>query len=148
MPEFDQNVLIRIVGELRKSIRHLSTLSHVDEAQFAADVDKAASAKYHFIVAIEACIDLCNHVISRNRLRVPEDYGDTFRVMAEAGALPPEFAEELVAMGKFRNRLVHLYWEVDDRQVHQLLRNRLPDFSRFLKALAEYLGLSDILEDV
>ena len=75
---------------------------------------------------------------------MPEDYGDTFRVMAEAGALPPEFSEELVGMGKFRNRLVHLYWEVDDRQVHRLLCERLPDFNRFLRAMANYLGLEDI----
>jgi len=146
MPKFDQNVLIRIVGELRKGVRRLSALAQVDEDRFVKDDDKVASAKYHFIVAIEACIDLCNHVISRNGLRVPEDYGDTFRVMAEAGALPPEFSEELVGMGKFRNRLVHLYWEVDDRQVHRLLRERLPDFHRFLKAMANYLGLEDINE--
>jgi uncharacterized protein YutE (UPF0331/DUF86 family) len=146
MPKFDQNVLIRLVGELRKSIRRLTVLSQVDENQFVTDADKVASAKYHFIVAIEVCIDLCNHVISRNRLRVPEDYGDTFRVMAEAGALSPEFAEELVAMGKFRNRLVHLYWEVDDRQVHQFLCSRLSDFSRFLSAMTEHLGLSDMSE--
>jgi len=146
VPKFDQNVLIRIVGELRKSVQRLSVLSQVHEDLFVTDADKVASAKYHFIVAIEACIDFCNHVISRNGLRVPEDYGDTFRVMAEAGALPPEFAEELVSMGKFRNRLVHLYWEVDDSQVHQLLRSRLSDFNRFLRAMAEYLGLSDIAE--
>jgi uncharacterized protein YutE (UPF0331/DUF86 family) len=114
--------------------------------QFVADTDKVASAKYHFIVAIEACIDLCNHVISRNRLRVPEDYGDTFHVMAEAGALPPEFAEDLTAMGKFRNRLVHLYWKVDDRQVHQFLHSRLPVFNRFMREMGTYLGLDTLVE--
>jgi len=102
--------------------------------------------RYHFIVAIEACIDLCNHLISRNSFRVPEDYGDTFRVMAEVGALSPEFAELLVSMGKFRNRLVHLYWEVDDRQVHQFLCSRLQDFRRFLKEMAQYLALCEIAE--
>jgi uncharacterized protein YutE (UPF0331/DUF86 family) len=49
-------------------------------------------------------------------------------------------------MGKFRNRLVHLYWEVDDRQVHQFLGSRLQDFRRFLKELAQYLALSEIAE--
>jgi len=37
------------------------------------DPDKIGSAKYHFIVAIESAIDMCNHVISRNGYRVPED---------------------------------------------------------------------------
>jgi uncharacterized protein YutE (UPF0331/DUF86 family) len=146
VPKFDHNVLIRITTELRSSVQRLSVLARLDVDQFVADTDKVASAKYHFIVAIEACIDLCNHVISRNRLRVPEDYGDTFHVMAEAGALPPEFAEDLTAMGKFRNRLVHLYWKVDDRQVHQFLHSRLPVFNRFMREMGTYLGLDTLVE--
>jgi len=31
-------------------------------------------------------------------------------------------------------------------QVHQFLCNRLPDFKRFLKAMAQYLALSEIAE--
>lgn len=66
--------------------------------------------------------------------------------MAEVGALSPEFAEVLASMEKFRNRLVHLYWKVDDRQMHQFLCSRLQDFRRFLKEMAQYLALSEIPE--
>jgi uncharacterized protein YutE (UPF0331/DUF86 family) len=83
---------------------------------------------------------MCNHVISQNGLRVPEDYADTFRVMAEAGALENGFAQQLRNMAKFRNRLVHLYWEVDDRQVHEILTTRLDDFKTFLDRLSKFLG--------
>ena len=44
MPKFDENVLIRIVGELRKRVRRLSALAQVDEVQFLKDDDKVASA--------------------------------------------------------------------------------------------------------
>jgi len=44
---FDQNVLIRIVGELRKSVQRLSALAGIMEDRFVADADKVASAKYH-----------------------------------------------------------------------------------------------------
>ena len=144
MPEFDRDIVLRLVSELRRSIERLEHLSRLGEPDFLKDADKIGSAKYNFIVAIESCIDLCNHVISRNRLRAPEDYGDTFRVLAESNMLPASFADELVAMAKFRNRLVHLYWEVGDRQVHEILNSRLPDFTRFLTFLAEYLGWKDI----
>jgi uncharacterized protein YutE (UPF0331/DUF86 family) len=146
MPAYDQNVVIRKCGELRKNVRRLQALSTNSQEQFVNDPDKVASAKYHFIVAIEACIDLCNHIIARNRFRVPEDYGDTFRVMAEVGALSAEFAEELVKMGKFRNRLVHLYWEVDDRQVQQLVCSRTRDFGKLISAIATYLELSNVAD--
>ncbi len=139
MPAFDQDVVARLISELRKNLDRLKILSQLDATAFLNDPDKIASAKYHFIIAIECAIDLCNHLISRNGLRVPEDYGDTFRVLAESGVLEVSFAEELGAMAKFRNRLVHLYWEVDDRQVHSLLTSRLGDLSRFLEAMAGYL---------
>ena len=144
MPEFDRDVVLRLVSELRKSIERLEHLSRLEAPDFLKDPDKIGSAKYNFIVAIESCIDLCNHVISRSRLRAPEDYGDTFRVLAEAQIFPTSFADELVAMAKFRNRLVHLYWEVGDRQVHEILKSRLPDFSRFLKCLSDSLGWEDV----
>ena len=83
---------------------------------------------------------MCNHVISRNGFRIPEDYGDTFTVMGEVGAIEKGFAEELVKMAKFRNRLVHLYWEIDDHQLYEILQTRLDDFKQFLDSLSEFLG--------
>lgn len=139
MPIFDPDVVTRLISELRKSLDRLRALSQLDENAFIADPDKLASAKYHFIIAIESGIDLCNHLIARNGYRAPEDYGDTFRVMADAGALSPAFAEDLAAMAKFRNRLVHLYWEVDDRQVYAIMQGRLGDLSRFLETVAGFL---------
>ena len=83
---------------------------------------------------------MCSHVISRNGFRAPEDYSDTFRVMGEEGALTPDFANKLVHMAKFRNRLVHLYWEIDDMLIYELLNERLSDFKKFLDALSGFLG--------
>jgi uncharacterized protein YutE (UPF0331/DUF86 family) len=83
---------------------------------------------------------MCNHIITQNGFRVPEDYADTFRVMAEARALENGFAQQLRSMAKFRNRLVHLYWEVNDRQVQEILQSRLDDFKTFLDSLSTFLG--------
>jgi len=65
---------------------------------------------------------------------------DTFKVMAEAGALDNTFVQQLRNMAKFRNRLVHLYWEVDDVQVYEFLKTRLDDFKAFLYSLSAFLG--------
>lgn len=124
----------------------LRFLANLDQHDFLGDPDKIGSAKYHFIVAIESCIDMCNHIIARNGYRVPEDYGDTFKVMSEVGAIDREFARELRNMAKFRNRLVHLYWEVDDKQLHEILQNCLNDFKMFLDSLSKFLGWQDKFE--
>ena len=140
MPQFDQETMVKLVSELRKNVARLQDLAKLSEADFLKDPDKIGSAKYHFIVAIESCIDMCNHVISRNGFRAPEDYGDTFRVMNEEGALKQDFADELVNMAKFRNRLVHIYLEVENKQVYEILLDRLDDFKKFIDSLSKFLG--------
>ena len=101
MPLFDQEKIVQLVSELRKSLTRLEIYSRQTQDEFINDPDKIGSAKYHFIVAIEACVDICNHIISRNGYRVPDDYGDTFKVMGEVGALSDNFADELRNMAKF-----------------------------------------------
>jgi uncharacterized protein YutE (UPF0331/DUF86 family) len=141
MPQFDRERVTKLVSQLRTSVSRLKALSGLPEMDFLGNPDKIGSAKYHFIVAIEACIDLSNHVISQNGYRVPEDYGDTFVVMKEAGAFDEAFTNRLKQMAKFRNRLVHIYWEVDDAQVFEILKTRLNDFRIFLDGLFSFLGL-------
>ena len=86
MPLYDQNKMIKLVSELRKNVARLKSLSELPLTEFLDDPDKIGSSKYHFIVSIESCIDICSHIISRNGYRAPEDYGDTFIVISEVGA--------------------------------------------------------------
>ena len=144
MPQFDQETMVKLVSELRKNVARLQDLSAFKQDEFLKDPDKIGSAKYHFIVAIESCIDMCNHIISRNGFRAPEDYGDTFRVMNEEGALKPDFSDELVNMAKFRNRLVHIYLEVENKQVFEILQNRLNYFKKFVDSISNFLGWQNL----
>ena len=140
MPLFDQEKMAKLVSELRKSVERLRAIATLRQNAFLNDPDKIGSAKYHFIVAIESCIDMCNHVISLNGYRVPEDYADTFKVIGEVGALDMDFTDELRNMAKFRNRLVHIYWEVDDLQLYEILQTRIDYLKKFLDSLARFLG--------
>jgi uncharacterized protein YutE (UPF0331/DUF86 family) len=147
MPLYDKEKILKIVSELRKSVRRLQSLRNLSQDKFIKDPDKIGSAKYHFIVAIESSIDMCNHIISRNGYRVPEDYADTFRVMAEVGTITEDFSEELIKMAKFRNRLVHIYWEINDKQLYQILQNNLDDLKKLLDSIAGFLEWKSITSD-
>lgn len=141
MRHYDAETMVRLVSEFRKNVARLKKLSQLKREDFLSDPDKIGSTKYHFIVAIESSIDMCNHLISRNGFRVPEDYADTFRVLAEEGAFGKEFSNELVKMAKFRNRLAHLYWEVSDQQLWDILSSRQADFKQLLESLSEFINL-------
>jgi len=137
----DSQRITKLISSMRVSINLLQELAAIPKADFFGDVHKQSSAKYNFIAAIEAAIDLANHIISINKLRAPEDYGDAFIALCEAGMLPADFSQELVKMARFRNRLVHLYWDVNLETLHDILATRIGDFNRFLSELGKCLSL-------
>lgn len=141
MPLFNPDKITKLVSEMRKAVNRLKSLKNLDKEEFLNDHDKIDSAKYNFVVAIESAIDICNHVISQNSYRVPDDYADTFQVLGEQGTFDKNFIDDLKEMARFRNRLIHLYMEVDDEQVYKILQSRLDDFKTFLDGIAVFLRL-------
>ena len=141
MPLFNPDKIARLVSEMRKAINRLKSLGTLDKESFLNDPDKIGSAKYNFVIAIEPAIDICNHIISQNGYRAPEDYADTFQVLGEQGVFDKDFLKD---MARFRNRLIHLYWEVDDEQVYEILQSRLDDFKTFLDRIAAFLKLEKL----
>lgn len=137
--DHDPDRVARFVSEIRGALATLDRFGDLPEESFLADEDKVGNAKYNLIVAIEGCLDLSNHLISRNGLRIPNDYADTFGVLGEADVLDADLARDLAEMARFRNRLVHLYWDVDDALVHAFLREELGDVEAFLQQVGEAL---------
>lgn len=125
------------------ALERLRDLQRLSPEEFSSDPHKIGSAKYHFIVAIEGMIDFCNHVIAKNSFRTPEDYADTFRVMTERGAFGEEYANTLIQMARFRNRLVHIYWKVDDKELYRIIQTRLQDISDFIERFGKFLSTSN-----
>ncbi len=139
---FDKDKVTLLISEYKSSLQLLKDIALLDGDSFMKDPHKIASAKYNLIVAIEASIDICNHLISKNGYRVPEDYADTFKILAEAGLIPKDFAEnKLVKMARFRNRLVHLYWKIDNEMLFNIVTGDLKDLEQLLNELKYILGI-------
>lgn len=126
--------------EFRKAREILEKLKETTVEEFVSRFEKHGAAKYFLIVAVEAAIDICNHIIAQERLGQPKDYADVFRIMGDAGIFPEELVRELEKMAKFRNLLVHLYGRVEDRKVYDILKTRLGDLDQFELCIQRYLG--------
>ena len=85
-------------------------------------------------------------MIAAEGWRAPRDYADAFVVLNEQGILPDDFVSIARQMVRFRNRVVHLYWEVDDALVYQILQTNLGDFDHFREYVFD--SFPDIQEDV
>jgi uncharacterized protein YutE (UPF0331/DUF86 family) len=134
----DRPKLDQILSNLKEYVGVLRTLAAVPQDEFLGNPDKVGNAKYHFVIAIECCIDVANHVIASENYRFPRDNADSFVVLSEHRVLDPIFAKQLGGMARFRNRLIHLYSEIDDRRVFQYLQESLRDLERFAKTIASH----------
>jgi len=136
----DAETVTNLLANLNNYLLKLKRLAQISKNNFLADDDKIGSAKYYLIVAIEIVIDIAHHIIAEYRLRRPEDYSDSIKVLEESDYLTPELSEKLQEMIKFRNLLVHMYAKVDDERVYRYLIENLRDFSEFAQAIAKLIS--------
>jgi uncharacterized protein YutE (UPF0331/DUF86 family) len=125
-------------GSLDEYLKVLRSLHSIPVEEFVKDKVLIGSMRYYLQVSIECCLDVANHVIASERYRAPKDYSDTFAVLEEEGIISADLAGRLRQMAKFRNRLVHLYGEIDDKQVHGIARTDLGDIERFRKSIIKH----------
>lgn len=109
----------------------LRSISKTSVEAFLKDKIVIGSAKYYLQVSIECCLDVANHVIASEHFRAPRDYADSFMVIEEEGIVARELGQRLRQMAKFRNRLVHLYGEIDDAYVYEFMKEDLKDIEEF-----------------
>ena len=139
----DRSKIEGILRNLDRFIEYLKVLAREPRDELSGDFTKTGSIRYYLQVAIESCLDAANHIIAARSLRPPKDYADAFAVLGEAGIVPTEFVPTLQQMARLRNRLVHLYWQVDDDVLVEIITSELGDFDRFKACVLATLDEQD-----
>jgi uncharacterized protein YutE (UPF0331/DUF86 family) len=134
----DPDTLASILGNLNGYLGKLAILAALPEDAFLQDFTNVESAKHLLQVSIECCLDIAHHIVADEGYRTPADYYDTFVVLHEKGVLPEAFMPTLRQMVGFRNRVVHLYWDVDDATVYRILRENLGDFETYVGYILDF----------
>jgi Uncharacterized conserved protein len=120
---------------MRDELRLLHEIKSRSEAEFRSEPLVQRAATHMLQVAVEAMVDVGNHIIAREGLGVPHTYRDTVEILLEHGVLPSDHKDTFVNMIRFRNRVVHLDDEVDPSEVYRIIQERLSDFDRFIEAI-------------
>lgn len=140
--KYNQEKITKLKSEIHKSIALLDGLKELSLNEFSNDIHKISSAKYNFIIAIEGMIDICNHIVSQNNFDTPSDYADAFNIMHKKGAFDEELLKNLIKASRFRNRLVHIYWDVDINELYKILQSDLKDIRSFLKQITDFIEIN------
>ena len=132
-------VIRKRMNRLDDYLSILKKLRHYSFEEFTADPERYGSAKRFLHLAIEAIIDMGNHVIAELELGVVNWYSDIPKIMAEKEFISSELEEKWISMIGFRNTLVHEYIDIDRKIVYDVLQNNIQDLENLKRAFAQFL---------
>lgn len=119
------------LSKLAQYIEELKRHRSATAENLKADITTRLAVERAFQAAIESCIDIASHVVFTYRLGSPQEQRELFELLAQAGYLDSTFAATMGSLVGFRNRLVHLYWDVDPERLHEYLQTDVVHLERF-----------------
>jgi len=126
----DLNKIKNALAGVETNVKELEVFAKMDETDFAADKKNYGLAEHHLRRALEGILTIGTHILSRLPVKT-KDYQEIIISLGEQGIIPKDFAENNRRLAGYRNRLVHVYWEVSAKELHEVIQRHLPDLGQF-----------------
>ena len=137
--EIDKEKIKQRFSEINEAINSAKGLVKLSDGEFWSRKENIAAVKYYLLQAIEAVGGICVHIAAKKFNRGVSAFGECFEIMEKEGVLEKTLADKLRKMAKFRNKLIHRYWEIEDKNILEYARKDLGDFEDFIRAVDKLL---------
>jgi uncharacterized protein YutE (UPF0331/DUF86 family) len=138
--EIDKEKIKQRFSEINESLKEIQRLVSVDDKEFWLKKENIAAVKYYLLQAIESVGSVCVHIAAKKFNKGISVFGECFEVLFKEGFMQEDLSEKLRKMAKFRNKLIHRYWEIEDEKILEYSRKDLGDFNEFIKAVDKILN--------
>ena len=135
----DREVVLKRLDHLEKKLNYLQDVEQFNKEEFSNNQDIYFRYERALHLAIEAVIDLGNHLIADQNLRTPESNRDIFKVLYENELINKQLYTNLEKMAGFRNILVHDYLTLDRELEYEIIQNSIADLRKYMEIIAEHI---------
>lgn len=125
--------------ELDESLKDWERYQRYSLEDLKKDRDKRNMVLHAMLISIQAAVDISSHLISRNQLKRPATYRETFELLGQAGVITEDLAVELSDLAGLRNVLVHIYGQLNLDEIYSILQNDLVTMRAFRDEIKELL---------
>jgi len=126
------------LGFINKSIARLKQLSSLGEKKFL-DGDTPAIAESYLRRSLEALFDIGRHITAKTAGKGIVEYKEIATTLGNMGIVTEGLAAKLRLMAGYRNRLIHFYLEVSDKELFLIIKNNLSDIGNFVKEIKVFI---------
>lgn len=135
----EKDVVLKRTNGIQQELAELRKLGSKTFDEFRSG-DGFKLAQFHLHRMLEGVFNISAHILSRLPGAQATTYQEIALKLGEFGVIDKDFAnKKLTLMAKYRNRLVHFYAEISEKEVYDLIQNNLGDFEIFLEAVKKLL---------
>ena len=140
-------IVMEKVSWIRKMIKEIKELPISSYEEFVADRRNVYSAESCLRKAIEGLFDLLRHILLKAFANGTIEYKKIAKKMEEYGVISKEKLEKLVKIAGYRNRIVHFYQEISDKELFEISSKEIEDIEEIINEILSYLRANkDILD--
>jgi uncharacterized protein YutE (UPF0331/DUF86 family) len=135
----NQTLVRERLAFIEEQRRELAAMRRLPLSEFRQPRN-AAAAESFLRRSLEAVLDVGRHILAKSgRGDLAQEYKSIARGLGTQGVVTDSLAAKLVAMAGYRNRLVHLYYDIGPEELYRILQNELDSFVSFVKEVQAYL---------
>ncbi|MEW5908128.1 MAG: DUF86 domain-containing protein [Patescibacteria group bacterium] len=135
MAELDIEKLKLRISEIQEAIKEVRQYLMISEEDFWKDHRNILAIEQLLLRAIEATGGICLHLVAKKLQKGVENIAHCFEILGEHNLLDKKLTESLIRMARFRNLLIHKYWEIDEKRVYEYAKQNLSDFENFISSI-------------
>jgi uncharacterized protein YutE (UPF0331/DUF86 family) len=131
----EEDVVLAKIAIMKKCVATIITVQQVEILPWMREDISVLNLQR----AIQAAIDLAHVVIAQRGLGLPNDYEQSFVILAEHKIIDAEIAGTLKKMVGFRNISVHEYQAVNKHVVKSIIEHHLDDFEVYYTQVHRFI---------
>jgi uncharacterized protein YutE (UPF0331/DUF86 family) len=136
----DKLLIKQRLALISQYLDELDKLASLSKKEFL-ETRNAASAESFLRRSLESIFDIGRHILAREGgINIALEYKGIARGLHERGIISSDLSEQLVKMAGYRNRLVHLYYQISDEELHEIVKNNLEDIRLFKKQILSFIS--------
>ena len=133
-----ESILERL-QELDTVLQELSRYRDLPPDTLQSNLSQRWILERGLIAAASLILDAANHILAGHFGVYASTYEESLAALHEKQVISPSLYAEIKGLGGFRNVLVHMYQELDPRQVWESYQKGLITFPRFAQEVLAWL---------
>ena len=129
------DVLLAKAANIERCVNRALEKYNGSSVSLASDFDVQDIVVLNVQRACEAAIDAAMHIVRVQRLGLPKDKADAFRLLKDAKVMAPELAASMEKMVAFRNVVVHAYTDINIDILEGVLKYGTVDLKKWASLL-------------